>query len=72
MNVQSVRDLKLQIAIELFAPHLNDLIQRSTLPTLDHLQLPILPTRIGIGIGIGRLSGEFSLAIRIRETDSAD
>jgi len=67
MNVQSVRDLKLQIAIELFAPHLNDLIQRSTLPTLDHLQLPILPTRIGIGIGIGRLPGEFSLAIRIRE-----
>jgi hypothetical protein len=67
MNVQSVRDLKLQVAIELFAPHLNDLIQRSTLPSLDHLQLPILPTRIGIGIGIGRLPGEFSLAIRIRE-----
>jgi hypothetical protein len=67
MNVQSVRDLKLQIAIELFTPHLNDLIQRSTLPTLDHLQFPILPTRIGIGIGIGRRPGEFSLAIRVRE-----
>lgn len=67
MNVQSVRDLKLQIAIELFTPHLNDLIQRSTLPTLDHLQFPVLPTRIGIGIGIGTRPGEFSLAIRIRE-----
>jgi hypothetical protein len=67
MNVQSVRDLKLQIAIELFTPHLNDLIQRSTLPTLDHLQFPVLPARIGIGIGIGRLPGEFSLAIRVRE-----
>jgi hypothetical protein len=67
MNVQSVRDLKLQIAIELFTPHLNDLIQRSTLPTLDHLQFPILPTRIGIGIGIGQRPGEFSLAIRVRE-----
>jgi hypothetical protein len=67
MNVQSVRDLKLQVAIELFAPHLNDLIQRSTLPTLDHLQFPLPPTRIGIGIGIGKRPGEFSLAIRIRE-----
>jgi hypothetical protein len=67
MNVQSVRDLKLQIARELFTPHLNDLIQRSTLPTLDHLQFPILPMRIGIGIGIGRLPGEFALAIRVRE-----
>jgi hypothetical protein len=67
MNVQSVRDLKLQIALELFTPHLNDLIQRSTLPTLDHLQFPILPMRIGIGIGIGLRPGEFSLAIRVRE-----
>jgi hypothetical protein len=67
MNVQSVRDLKLQIALELFTPHLNDLIQRSTLPTLDHLQFPILPMRIGIGIGIGQRPGEFSLAIRVRE-----
>lgn len=67
MNVQSVRDLKLQIALELFTPHLNDLIQRSTLPSLDHLQFPVLPTRIGIGIGIGQRPGEFSLAIRFRE-----
>jgi hypothetical protein len=67
MNVQSVRDLKLQIALELFTPHLNDLIQRSTLPTLDHLQFPIPPTRIGIGIGIGSRPGEFALAIRIRQ-----
>ena len=67
MNVQSVRDLKLQIAIELFTPHLNDLIQRSTLPTPDHLQFPILPARIGIGVGIGQRPGEFSLAIRVRE-----
>lgn len=67
MNVQSVRDLKLQIALELFTPHLNDLIRRSTLPTPDHLQFPILPTRIGIGIGIGQRPGEFSLAIRVRE-----
>ena len=67
MNVQSVRDLKLQIAIELFTPHLNDLIQRSTLPTLDHLQFPLLPMRIGIGIGIGLRPGEFSLAIRVRQ-----
>lgn len=67
MNVQSVRDLKLQIALELFTPHLNDLIQRSTLPTLDHIQFPLPPMRIGIGIGIGQRPGEFSLAIRIRE-----
>jgi hypothetical protein len=67
MNVQSVRDLKLQIASELFTPHLNDLIRRSTLPTLDHLQFPLPPTRIGIGIGIGQRPGEFSLAIRVRE-----
>jgi hypothetical protein len=67
MQLQSVRDLKLEVAIEVFAPHLNDLIARSTLPRLDHLQLPIPPPLIGIGIGIGDRPGEFSLAIRFRE-----
>jgi len=67
MLYQSARDLKLQVALEVFAPHLNDLIARSTLPSLDHLQLPVPPPRIGIGIGIGDRPGEFSLAIRFTE-----
>ena len=67
MQLQSVRDLKLEVALEVFAPHLNDLIARSTLPRLDHLQLPIPPPLIGIGIGIGDRPGEFSLAVRVRQ-----
>ncbi len=67
MQAQSVRDLKLQVALEVFAPHLNDLIARSTSPSFEHLRLPIDPAPIGIGIGIGNRPGEFSLAIRVRE-----
>jgi hypothetical protein len=67
MLAQSVRDLKLQVALEVFAPHLNDLIARSTQPGLEHLRLPVNPAPIGIGIGIGSRPGEFSLAIRVRE-----
>jgi hypothetical protein len=64
VQFQSVRDLKLEVALEVFAPHLNDLIARSTLPSLDHLQPRILPINFGIGIGIGDRPGEFALAIR--------
>jgi hypothetical protein len=69
MRLQSVRDLKLEVALEVFAPHLNDLIARSTLSTLERLQLPAFPidSGIGIGIGIGHRPGEFSLAIRVRK-----
>jgi hypothetical protein len=67
MKLQSVRDLKLEVALEVFAPHLNDLIARSTTPNFEHLQLPIPPPNIGIGIGIGNRPDEFSLAIRFRE-----
>jgi hypothetical protein len=69
MRLESVRDLKLEIALEVFAPHLNDLIARSTLNPLDRLRLPALPVDagIGIGIGIGQRPGEFSLAIRVRK-----
>lgn len=67
MQPQSVRDLKLQVALEVFAPHLNDLIARSTQPGFEHRRLPVAPAGIGIGIGIGNRPGEFSLAIRIRE-----
>jgi hypothetical protein len=67
MKLQSVRDLKLEVALEVFAPHLNDLIARSTTPGFDHFRLPIPPAIIGIGIGIGNRPEEFSLAIRFRE-----
>jgi hypothetical protein len=68
MLLQSVRDLKLEIALQVFAPHLNDLIARSTLSPLERLQLPALPidAGIGIGIGIGHRPGEFSLAVRVK------
>jgi hypothetical protein len=67
MKLQSVRDLKLEVALEVFAPHLNDLIARSTSPSFDRFQLPIHPPNIGIGIGIGQRPEEFTLAIRFKE-----
>jgi hypothetical protein len=69
MQLQSVRDLKLEVALDVFAPHLNDLIARSTLPTLERLHLPAFPIDIGIGIGIGigQRPGEFSLAVRVKK-----
>jgi hypothetical protein len=66
MLLQSARDLKLEVALEVFAPHLNDLIGRSRLRPLERLQVPAFPFDVGIGIGIGQRLGDFSLAIRVK------
>jgi hypothetical protein len=67
MKPQSVRDLKLQVALEVFAPHLNNLIARSRSPSFENFQLPAVPPSIGIGVGIGKQPGEFALAVRVKE-----
>jgi len=67
MKPQSVRDLKLQVALEVFAPHLNNLIARSRSPSFENFALPAVPPGIGIGVGIGKQPGEYALAVRVRE-----
>jgi hypothetical protein len=64
MLLQSARDLKLQVAFEVFAPLVDDLLAHAQSPSLNNFKLRLQPPRLGIGIGIGRNSGDFSLALR--------
>jgi len=67
MLLQSVRDLKLQVAFDVFAPMVDDLRAHTRNPTFDHFKVALPPPRLGIGIGIGTRPGEFSLALRLQE-----
>ncbi len=67
MLLQSARDLKRQVAFEIFEPLANDMIEHVLRPKLDRFKLALPTGRIGIGIGIGRQPGEFSLALRLQD-----
>ena len=66
MKIQSVRDLKQEIAVEVFAPLVNNLLDRALKPALG-ARLAALPQQLlAVGISLGRTPGEFMLAIRLQ------
>lgn len=71
MLLQSVRDLKIQLAQEVFGPLAQDLLERALKPKLGMAPRPSPLQRLALGIGRGRLPGDFSLAVRL-QTNSPD
>jgi len=66
MKMESVRDLKLEIAKEVFAPIVNDLLERALKPRIG-TRLALSPLqRISLGIAPGAAPGEFKIAVRLQ------
>jgi hypothetical protein len=64
MRLQSVRDLKLEVAVEVFAPIAERLLDRA-MSLKRRLGIPPLQ-RFGLGIGKGKRPGDFTLAVRLQ------
>lgn len=66
MRLDSARALKLQVALEVFAPIARRLLERAMARHVD-LPLPIPPLqRIALGIAKGQGFGDFTLAVRLQ------
>ena len=65
MRLQSVRDLKLEIAVEVFAPIAERLLDRA-LSVGKQLQVPSPLRRLCLGIAKGGRAGDFRLAVRLQ------
>jgi hypothetical protein len=66
MNLAAVRDLKLEIAHDVFASLADDLLGRALSPRLGTVLAASPLQRIALGIGKGKVFGEFSLAVRLQ------
>ncbi len=66
MLLQSVRDLKIQLAQDVFGPLAQDLLERALKPKLGMTPRPSPLQRLALGIGRGRLPSDFSLAVRLQ------
>lgn len=66
MFLQSVRDLKLEVAGEVFKSLRDDILNRGFQPKIGASIRPSPLSRIALGIARGRTPGDFSLAIRLQ------
>jgi hypothetical protein len=66
MKMQSARDLKLEIAREIFAPIANELLERALNPKLGTILAASPLRRVALGIAQGRATSEFTLAVRLQ------
>jgi hypothetical protein len=66
MQLSSVRDLKLELAVEVFAPIADRLLGNALAPTLSVRRTPTPLQRLALGIAKGQQPGEFSLAVRLQ------
>ncbi len=70
MRIESVRDLKLEVAVDVFAPIAERLLDRARSAT-SRLRAAVPPLqRLCLGIGKGARAGDFRLAVRL-QSDSA-
>jgi hypothetical protein len=66
MLLQSVRDLKLEVAGDVFKSLRDDILNRGFQPRVGASVRPSALHRIALGIARGRAPGDFSLAIRLQ------
>ena len=67
MLLQSVRDLKIELARDVFAKLREDILERALKPKLGTFLRPSPMKRLALGIGRGRAPGEFWLAVRLQK-----
>jgi hypothetical protein len=67
MKVQSVRDLKLEIAREVFAPLVQDVLMRTFAPRLGAMLRSSPLERVALGIACSATPGEYSIAVRVQD-----
>ncbi|CAJ0849506.1 hypothetical protein AMST5_00135 [freshwater sediment metagenome] len=66
MLLQSVRELKLEVAGEVYQSLRDDILNRGFQPRVGSSLRPSPLHRLALGIALGRTPGEFSLAIRLQ------
>jgi hypothetical protein len=71
MLLQSVRDLKLRIAEEVFRPLAEDLLERARRKKLGARERLSPLRRLSLGVGVGAKPGEFLLAVRLQSRSRA-
>ncbi len=71
MKLQSVRDLKLELAAEVFAPIGEELLERALRPRLRRARHPSALERVAIGVGFSDTKGEYTLAVRLQARSKA-
>ena len=66
MRIESVRDLKLEVAVDVFAPIADRLLDRAK--SLNRRLVKVLPPlqRLCLGVGRGEQPGDFRLAVRLQ------
>jgi hypothetical protein len=66
MKIQSVRDLKLELALDVFAPLAKEVLDRAMSPKLGAVLSASPLNRVALGIARGTAPGEFSIAVRLQ------
>ena len=66
MRIESARDLKLEIAREVFAPLAHELLERALKPKLGTVLARSPLQRLALGIARGKTAGEFVIAVRLQ------
>jgi len=66
VKIESVRDLKLELALEVFAPIANDVLARALKPKLGAVPFVSPLQRVALGIARGTAASEFSIAVRLQ------
>jgi hypothetical protein len=67
MKIESVRDLKLEIAREVFAPLVKDVLDRMRAPRLGAVLAASPLQRVALGIARGTTPGEYAIAVRLQD-----
>src|SRR5215831_3193387 len=66
MKIESVRDLKLELAVEVFAPIAKEVLDRAMAPKLGAVPATSPLRRVALGIARGTAPGDFSIAVRLQ------
>jgi hypothetical protein len=66
MKIESVRDLKLELAVDVFAPIAKEVLDRAMKPKLGAVLATSPLQRVALGIARGAAPGEFTIAVRLQ------